>query len=283
MSRWFRWLWDLCWLVRLTVLVPIGFACSCSAVLCGMEVHHMKTLLLTTAIILLAGGGFVLNDINDKEKDCIAHSERPLPSGRISQSTAWLVCLFLFACSVCCGLSLRSTVVNMQLAAALALVVSYSSVVKWAGPLKNIVTAGLAALPWTGPAALSGNWTSAAIPAVGSVLLVLSREILLDIRDVESDRIAGVRTLPVLLGCKKAAWLSALLLLLVFLAIQGFGIIEGYGPTFTTTVAIGIGLPTVLICWVLLRARRSKYLTLACHLGKLQFVGGTFAWLLRAY
>lgn len=61
------------------------------------------------AMVLFYTGGMYLNDILDYEIDVRQRSERPLPSGAVAKSEAWVVTILLFVI----GLSLL-TLVNMR-------------------------------------------------------------------------------------------------------------------------------------------------------------------------
>lgn len=99
----------------------------------------LATLIASSACLYLAG--MVLNDFFDAEVDAVERPERPIPSGRISRSTAGFVGWNLLAAGVLASwlaawLSHRPVAALIGALLAIA-VVQYNSLLKntWAGPV----------------------------------------------------------------------------------------------------------------------------------------------------
>jgi 4-hydroxybenzoate polyprenyltransferase len=99
----------------------------------------LATLIASSACLYLAG--MVLNDFFDAEVDAVERPERPIPSGRISRSTAGFVGWNLLAAGVLASwlaawLSQRPVAALIGALLAIA-VVQYNSLLKntWAGPV----------------------------------------------------------------------------------------------------------------------------------------------------
>lgn len=183
--------------------------------------------------------------------------------------------------SVLVGLSIFAAVfvgplMYAQIVGAAILVLSYSRLRLRAGWAGNVVTAGLSVLPWTIPPSLSGNWDPILFPAITTFLLVLSREILLDIEDEEGDRQFHLRTVPLLWGHKVAAGLSSALLGALALSAAHSN------QTASIVLTLGFYSPSAIIGWILLSGRR-RLLSSAAHLGKIQFCSGILAWWLASH
>jgi hypothetical protein len=71
----------------------------------GLQVDWRAWALLMLASALLYLAGMVLNDVFDYELDCVERPERPLPSGRISLSTARRLGWTLLSVGVGCALA----------------------------------------------------------------------------------------------------------------------------------------------------------------------------------
>lgn len=67
----------------------------------------------------------------------------------------------------------------------------------------------------------SVSWETVACAAVFFLLFELSYEVLYDLRDVDGDRLAGVRTWPVIFGARGGYWVAIGLLLASFVTIAG--------------------------------------------------------------
>ena len=184
------------------------------------------------------------NDAADIEIDRIAHPERPLPSGRLSESTA-----HIFAGCAAIVAVLFSLLAQPYLAAvSLALLVPvrfYSPHIKRLGLPGNLTVALIASLPF-----VYGAW-AAGRPRAGLVLLAiaaplhLAREIAKDLDDAAGD--AGVRrTLPIRIGARGTRVMLVLAVLVFGAAIVPLGLSV---PLFAAALA-----PTFLLCAIAVRS-----------------------------
>jgi geranylgeranylglycerol-phosphate geranylgeranyltransferase len=174
-----------------------------------------RVLAAALAAMALTAAANAWNDVADIEIDRIAHPERPLPSGHLSESTALQVALVAALLAVALSLlaGLELAVLSVIL---LALMRFYSPHIKRSGLPGNLVVALVASLPF-----LYGAWP-AGQPRAGLVLVAigaplhLAREIAKDIDDTAGD--LGIRrTLPIRIGLRGAR-LAVLLAVLAFAA-----------------------------------------------------------------
>lgn len=95
----------------------------------GSLVDWTRIAPMVGASALLYGGGVVLNDLCDADRDARVRPERPIPSGHISRSRACMLAVSFLAGGlfVCAALSLRSAVVGALLVACIIL---YDAVLK---------------------------------------------------------------------------------------------------------------------------------------------------------
>ncbi|CAN0441411.1 unnamed protein product, partial [Ectocarpus fasciculatus] len=117
--------------------------------------------------------------------------------------------------------------------ASVALTLAYTPLLKPIPLVKNFVVAMvIAAAIAAGGLAAGAGVASTLTPSVLTFFVIgegiheSHREVLMDIADVEGDREAGVRTLPVLMG-RQAALVFAAALLSVGVGAAGVGIFEG--------------------------------------------------------
>ncbi|NJF24709.1 geranylgeranylglycerol-phosphate geranylgeranyltransferase [Thermococcus sp. Bubb.Bath] len=178
-----------------------------SIVAAGHLPSATKTLLVFLVVTLGCSGGNTINDYFDYEIDRINRPERPLPSGAMSQRTALWYAIALFAV----GITL-SWFVNVY--AFLLAVAAYVTMFLYAWKLKPLPFVGnIAVASLTGVTPLYGAIAVGRIGLAGTLALCaflvnVAREIVKDIEDVEGDIEEGARTLPIILGKKKAAYIA---------------------------------------------------------------------------
>ncbi|MBO8175151.1 MAG: geranylgeranylglycerol-phosphate geranylgeranyltransferase [Thermococcus sp.] len=205
---------------------------------------ELKTALLIFAVIFLGcSAGNTINDYFDYEIDKINRPTRPLPRGAMSRKTAFWYAMLLFVV----GLVLAY---QLNIYAFLLAVVAYFVLFIYAWKLKplpiigNIMVASLTgATPLYGAIAV-GKIGLAGYLALCAFMVNLSREIMKDIEDIEGDKAKGAKTLPIVWGIKKSAYLASL-----------FGIITVIASFLPIKVGIGIGyLPMIIVDGLILAA-----------------------------
>ncbi len=213
-------------------------------------------LLAPLAPMLITAAGNIQNDCADCAIDRVNRPERPLPAGAVSFANARRAMFWLF------GAGLGTAIAAGWTAAAIAVFVVVGL---------NIYNLRLSRLPLTGNLAVSlmgalpilyggvtsvgftsGRWLIAASATGIAFWLHLSRELLKDTVDIEGDRAAGRRTLPVLRGPKTAMRAAALSLLVAAAFTLWQGTFGWYGPLYLFGIGATV-LPALLLgaaqCW----------------------------------
>ncbi len=168
----------------------------------------IRTLLVFLVVTIGCSGGNTINDYFDYEIDRINRPERPLPRGAMGRKTAFWYAVFLFAV----GIAL-SWFINIY--AFLLAVAAYVTMFLYAWKLKPLPFIGnIAVASLTGATPLYGAIAVGRIGLAGTLALCaflvnVAREVVKDIEDVEGDIEEGAKTLPILLGKKKAAYIAA--------------------------------------------------------------------------
>ena len=186
----------------------------------------LKAFALAVAGGLMNAGSNSINQIYDLEIDRINKPNRPLPSGRISMSTAWIFTAIFY---------LQAWVVGAWVGSGpliVVLIATFLSIFYSAPPLRfknNGIVANIAMaiprgllLPVAGWLAVRPDDLANRIPwSVGIVLMlfVLGASTTKDYADMEGDAAHGARTLPVMLGVRRSAYLIAPFFVLPYLAI----------------------------------------------------------------
>lgn len=198
----------------------------------------------------LNGGSNALNQVTDLEADQINKPSRPVASGRLEPEQALRFAGWLYVAAFVLA-SLVGPQCTLLAGSAAVLTVMYS-----APPFR------LKAIPYLANAVIAlprgillkvAGWSCVRDFGrtepwyIGLIfgLFLLGATTTKDFADIRGDRAAGFRTLPVLLGSRRAAWLTAPFLVFPFLLIP-FGLHRGY---LTGTPWVLYALTALLTTW----------------------------------
>jgi len=176
------------------------------------------------ATVLATGGGNVINDYFDREIDAINQPGRPIPRGAVSPRGALLFSVLLFAAAV--GLTLLLPLLAIAIALInLVALVAYTELFKGLPGVGNALVAYLTGSTFLyGGAAIKGGLNDIPVSEPLDAVLVVSdhlgasvlalfalaasatmaREVVKDVEDIAGDREEGLRTLPIVLGRRRA-------------------------------------------------------------------------------
>ena len=163
--------------------------------------------------MILVGGGYALNDYNDRETDKENHPERPIPSGSISADTASIYAQALLGSGLLILLfALENKMPFVIALIGILLLTAYENGLKAAGISGNI-TVGLMSGAVFLFAGMAVNAPGPTLWMFGlAVLATITREIIKDIQDLEGDR--DRRTLPASIGIENSLRVAILFLLI---------------------------------------------------------------------
>lgn len=180
----------------------------------GAAVVSLEAFTATAVTLLATVGGYTINDYFDRAVDRINDPDRPIPRGAIAPEEALAFAGVAFIVG-----SLLALVVLPSLAVAIVAInvtalVAYTPLAKGRYGLGNLLISYL-----VGSVALFGG---AAIGSVAPVIvmgvlafqMLFGLEIIKDLEDVTGDVDEGLRTLPVVLGQRRAVGLTNLVLVL---------------------------------------------------------------------
>jgi 4-hydroxybenzoate polyprenyltransferase len=219
-----------------------------------------KIALGTLMAAVLNAASNTLNQVTDLDADRVNKPGRPIPSGRIAPEEAlrlsgWLyVAAFLLATPV-------GPQCTLLAGTAAVLTVLYSAPpfrLKAVPYLANVVIA----LP-RGVLLKVAGWSC--VRDFGRVepwyiglifgLFLLGATTTKDFADIRGDRAAGFRTIPVVLGMRRAAWLTAPFLVFPF-ALIPFGLARGYlsgAPWVLYGLTVLLAAWGAYVAWLMLR------------------------------
>jgi geranylgeranylglycerol-phosphate geranylgeranyltransferase len=175
------------------------------------------------AAALAAAFGNIVNDIGDRDIDARHKSHRPIPSGRISLSSAWLDAALAATAAAVCAHWINHLSFQVVCVTLFTLWLYTWKLKGWYG-VGHIAVSLLAGLSFLFGAIVQGE-------AFGSILVQgwiaftfaalwhLAREWAKSAEDLEEDRASGVQTLAVWLGERVACRAAAVTLTVILLSL----------------------------------------------------------------
>ena len=184
----------------------------------GGRVEWLPVSLACVAAATFTAAGNALNDYVDRDLDRVAHPERPIPSGRLSPKDAYLysVAMFLISALFAVILAFIKPMTLLVYVPVLVFMLSYELKLrlKYYGPIGNVLIAMLVGATFSYGALASRPSVLAFMLTLYAFLANWTREIVKDLEDIEGDRAAGRRTLPMIIGEKRCKFLSIIPLLI---------------------------------------------------------------------
>ncbi|MFC7139077.1 geranylgeranylglycerol-phosphate geranylgeranyltransferase [Halosimplex aquaticum] len=193
------------------------------------------------ATVFAVAGGNTINDYFDRDIDRINDPDRPIPSGRVSARGALAGSVVLFALATVCALFLPTLALAIA-AVNLLLLIAYTEFFKGTPGAGNALVAYLG-----GSTFLFGGATVEHVPptvvlALLAAVSTLAREIIKDVEDVEGDREEGLRTLPVVIGERRALLVALALLVVAAVASPLPYLLDMLGVAYLVVVAPAVAL-----------------------------------------
>jgi len=207
------------------------------------------------ALMLLSAGN-AFNDYCDVESDKINKPNRPIPSGKINRHSALIFSIFLFAIGTGLGLLVNKIAFIVAFLVSLVLLLYAKKLRKF--PLIANSTVGLL----TGLTFIYGGIavktiSGTIIPSIFAFLFTSAREIVKDIQDVEGDQSAGLSSLAIKWGNKKAVYISLVFFALLIIASPIPYILGYYSIYYLISVILGIDV-VLVYCILSLLQQPSK-------------------------
>lgn len=231
------------WKIRLQLMkpitwIPLIWGVVCGAAASGNYTWSLENVLVSAACMFMAGPmltGYTqtINDFYDREIDAINEPYRPIPSGAISIPQVVTQILVLLVTGLAIAFLLdRWADHSFPTMTVLTLLGIFLAYIYSAPPLKlkqngwlgnYALGASYIALPWWAGQALFGqlNLTTMVLTLVYS-MAGLGIAIVNDFKSVEGDRQLGLKSLPVMLGIDKSAWICVLMIDLFQLGIAAY-------------------------------------------------------------
>ncbi|TVQ90192.1 MAG: chlorophyll synthase ChlG [Chromatiaceae bacterium] len=235
---------------------PPMWAFACGVVSSGVAILSHWLLLLAGVILagpLVCATSQAVNDWFDRHVDAINEPQRPIPSGRVPGDWGYRIALTWTGLSLLLALVLGPWVFGATVIG-LALAWAYSAPplrLKQNGWLGNAAVGfSYESLAWiTGAAVMLGG----AMPDPRIMLIAVlygagahGIMTLNDFKAIAGDQKMGVRSLPVQLGVKGAAWVACVLMILPQLAVVGL-LFAWVQPVHAAAVASLVAVQMVMM------------------------------------
>ena len=214
---------------------------------------------------LLNSASNILNQITDLDADRINKPGRPIPSGLVSVREAWVLAIsgYVLAMVVAWAVTMPGTYYACFLCAIIAAAATW---VYSAPPFRTKALGGWANVTIALPRGLFlkvAGWSLIIAPNtpeswyIGGVffLFLLGASSTKDFADMKGDAAAGCRTLPVVYGVKKTAWMIAPSFVLPFLMLP-IGVHEHIltgNPAALDVLGAGLAAWGAYVVWLMLR------------------------------
>lgn len=279
LTRWFHELLGLVpfvtiYLILLSLSEKLGIACN---------TNNMHFTFICIGVQLLMMSGFVLNDIIDRDTDSINKPTTRIVELKLSLGTAkWIYGLIsLLACLVSIYIGLNIFPAWLWISPLVFLLsVGYSLYFKRWPMVGNVVIAAMAsAVPLVilmyfqdciARIDLDGFVRLIYVYSAWPFLIIVPRELSLDISDYQGDKQSGCNTLPVFAGLKFA---KKVVLTLLFIAM---GVTLLYGLTFTEHLLAACMIDALLLVYVFIFLKcetRIEYIKAGRYLWFVMIVG----------
>lgn len=191
------------------------------------------------ATVLATGAGNAINDYFDREIDAVNDPDRPIPRGAVTPRAALWFSGGLFTVAVAMVLWLPLLAIAIAGVNLLALV-TYTEWFKGRPGLGNALVAYLGGSTFLfGAAAVEALGVAAAVLAVLAAVATFGREVIKDVEDIVGDREAGLETLPIVIGERRALGIATLAVAIAVLASPLPYIVGGLGISYLVVVLPG--------------------------------------------
>lgn len=211
----------------------------------GLQMSMLQFVLLVASVVLIAAGGYVINDYFDVRIDNLNDPDEVILGKSVPVRNAILLHAILSATGIILGFMVSYAIGNFKL----VLVHMFIGLLLWMYSARykrrpvwgNIIVAFSSAMvilivylfeffAMAGNAVIITNraehaWLIRVILFLACFAFIISliREMVKDIEDIEGDRRYGCRTLPVVIGTRHVKWI---LLALTFITIIGLGFVQ---------------------------------------------------------
>ena len=195
---------------------PLGVICVyVGGLVAGAAYDSLNLFLAMLATFLIGSGSMAFNDYFDWKIDKINHPERPIPLGILKPEEMLYFSILLFAIGVVISYFINIVCLGIAIFS-LFIFLLYEKITKNAGVSGNITVAFASAISFTFGGAAVNNPLASLILSLIAFFIMVSREIIMDIRDSEGDKLFR-KTLPIQIGKKPALHVATFFLIIAII------------------------------------------------------------------
>jgi len=192
---------------------PLGVICVyVGGLVAGAAYNSIDLISAMLATFLIGSGSMAFNDYFDWRIDKINHPERPIPQGILKPNEMLLFSILLFAIGVLISYFINILCFSIAISS-LFILVFYEKFSKNYGLSGNVTVAFASSISFIFGGSAVNNPLSSLILSAIAFFIMVSREIIMDIRDSEGDK-KYRRTLPVKIGKKSALHIATFFLII---------------------------------------------------------------------
>jgi len=263
--------WSIFVISRPVMSITLGLTAVIGARIAGQP-SNLQQILLFLLGYTIASGGFVANDITDRHRD-VGAINKPIAAGHLSIRSAQCACAGLFLCGLALSLS-QGWIVLLIVIAQLATLALYTRIKSASGLAANLATALMCASAFVIGSYAAGSISSGYFYALLALMIVLPREIIKDVQDVEVDKLHSVRTLPVILGPVRSAQIAITITGLALTLIAAKAIVDPSSFGWKMVAFTLVAASTVNLLETLGQRAISTYLNLTA-IAFILYLGGS--------
>ena len=216
-------------LFRIQLAIPGMICVLIGGVIGGFDYLNEDLVLAMIAVFFITSGSMAINDYYDRDIDEKVHPDRPIPSGKITPEQGLVISIFFFILSLVLSFLINPLCLIISIIT-IDLLLLYETIFKNHGIVGNLVVAFIVSISFTFGGAAIGRPDISLDFTFIAFFLMLGREILMDVTDIEGDKL-NRSTLPMSIGTRNATYIGCFFLAVssIFLFIPGIvGIFSNY-------------------------------------------------------
>ena len=230
---------------------------------------HLRSFFAIISTVLIAGGGYAINDFFDIKADIINRPDRILPSGKLTPKAAYLFSVISIITGINLSVFTFKWIMFFVAFVNAVLLFYYAKRMKKEFLTGNILVAYTSASTFIYGALLSNNFHNCLWIILFAFFLTLIREIVKDMEDISGDSAIDASTLPLHLGVPKTSVIVTLLSFIP-LSINIFAYISNsVSSLYFVLTTVLVFIPVILISFYLIKSSQKRRFSQASSLLKI--------------
>tara|TARA_Y100001970_G_scaffold107571_1_gene134532 strand:+ start:4806 stop:5633 length:828 start_codon:yes stop_codon:yes gene_type:complete len=270
----------------ITILRPLNLLITLICILLStfiIDKSFYLVLPLATVILLLACVANIINDIFDYKIDQANHLNRAIAAGHIKISSAIIYAsiLLLIALFIIFNYNFNTNTKILILFINLPLMILYTPFFKSIPLLGNVIISLILAMVFIVTTTyLNGNIYLIFPPAVLAFLLMIIRELIKDIADLDGDKQFNVNTFPVMFGIEST--FNVIVILTMILIFISFYFTLFYNLKYFISLLFLVVLPLLYYLYQLSKNKTTTYCIYLAKVLKLLTIFGVIVFYLAS-